>query len=218
MLLNYSLLKGVVTADLEDSIKRTSTHHNFIVCSDSQDYQININIQSSFEPDVKVFPIYNFNNSILECLAEFPDEGLFTLSELPESYRVDYLRSNILQKDDLKKTKPSSWIEISELLDQYIKSEHKIYVLGEFYSDSQNRGTTPYGLKLREVHIHLPPRGIHNIHMNQGTPSITLQSKDNGTYQDGAIFVEKSNDYIDAFFFMFSGQCLTTDKSGNCTT
>lgn len=43
MLKNYSCLKGIVSQDLEDHIKRTMTHHNLIVQANGLDYQVNIN-------------------------------------------------------------------------------------------------------------------------------------------------------------------------------
>ena len=58
-------------------------------------------------------------------------------------------------------------------------------------------------------------QGIHDIHMNQGNPKGPFQ-KDNGIWQDGAIFIElpASGKWI-AVFLAFQTESWTTDNSGN---
>jgi uncharacterized protein YukJ len=67
---------------------------------------------------------------------------------------------------------------------------------------------------LRKLHNVLPPRGIHDIHLNQGTSLTMSQAKINGIYQDGALLIEP-NSACSAFFFMFITQTLDTYSSGD---
>ncbi|WP_341755108.1 DUF2278 family protein [Candidatus Tisiphia endosymbiont of Ptychoptera albimana] len=215
MLKNYSCLKGIVSQDLEDHIKHTMTHHNLIVQANGLDYQVNIDTQSDSIPNVKVYYTDQFSNELLTNLDKLGNEGLFSLDKLPYTSRLDYLRSEILKVADLKNMLPKSWQEISALLDQYLICGTKVCILGASYYDSETRQKMPYGLHLRQTYNHLPPRGIHDIHMNQGASLMMPQSANNGIYQDGAIFVETPNNANKAFFFKFMGQSLVTDDDGN---
>ncbi|WP_284346724.1 DUF2278 family protein [Rickettsia endosymbiont of Oedothorax gibbosus] len=214
MLKNYSCVKGIVLEDLEDRTKHTMTHHNFIVQANKLDYQVNIDIQSDSRANVKLYYVDQLNNNeLLTNLAKLGDEGLFSLDQLTHVSRLDYLRSGIFQIDYLKNTLAQSWQEISSLLDMHIVRGTKICILGESYDDTETRAVVPYGLQLKQQHSQLPPRGIHDIHLNQG--NYNPHSKDNGIYQDGAIFIETPNNSIKAFFFMFDEQSLNTDDSGD---
>ncbi|MCC8482985.1 MAG: YukJ family protein [Rickettsia endosymbiont of Labidopullus appendiculatus] len=214
MLANYSYLKGIVSQDLEDRTKYTMTHHNLIVQANQLYYQVNIDTQSDSRANVKLYYVDQLNNNeLLTNLAKLGNEGLFRLDKLNQAYRLDYFRSGILQIDYLKNSLVKSWQEISSLLDAHIIRGTKICILGESYDDTETRAVVPYGLQLKQQHSQLPPRGIHDIHLNQG--NYNPHSKDNGIYQDGAIFIETPNNSIKAFFFMFDEQSLNTDDSGN---
>ncbi|MFU7502767.1 MAG: DUF2278 family protein [Candidatus Tisiphia sp.] len=202
MLKNYSCLKGIVSQDLEDHIKHTMTHHNLIVQANELDYQVNIDTQSDSISNVKVYYTDQFSNELLTNLNKLGNEGLFSLDKLPYTSRLDYLRSEILKVADLKNMLPKSWQEIS-LLYQYLICGTKVCILGESYYDSETRQEMPYGLHLRQTYNHLPSRGIHDIHMNQGASLMMPQSASNGIYQNGAIFVETPNNANKAFFFKF---------------
>ena len=215
MLRNYSLLRGSLTKDLEDHIKHRETHYNLLVSAGDSQYQVNIDLQSSVVPNVKMVFIANFDHKLLSCLDKLGSEGLFTLNERTTDDRLDYLRSNLVPWQDFKTIQPKSWQEISNLLDQHLKIGAEIYCLGEYYDDQQVRTELPHGLMLQQIYPDMPPRGIHNIHFNQGTPLNMLQSKSNGIYQDGVMFIKANDNSINAFCFMFDCQSLATDSSGN---
>lgn len=57
--------------------------------------------------------------------------------------------------------------------------------------------------------------GIHDIHMNQGNPQGGFR-KDNGIWQDGAIFTYlHATDVWTALFIAFQTESWNTDDSGN---
>ncbi|WP_375327208.1 DUF2278 family protein [Candidatus Tisiphia endosymbiont of Nemotelus uliginosus] len=207
MLYNYSLLKGTIAKDLEDHIKNSRTHYNLIVNADNLEYQVNIDVQSTITPNVKMLFIEEFSNKILISLNKLGEEGLFSLNDFTPDYRLDYLRSNIFPCEDLENIQPKSWQEISNILDQHIKVGRQIYCLGDYYNNQQIREHVPHGLMLQQSYPdYLPPQGIHDTHMNQGVPLTMPQSKSNGIYQDGAIFLKTDNNTMKAFFFVFTSQ------------
>lgn len=58
--------------------------------------------------------------------------------------------------------------------------------------------------------------GIHDVHINQWNPKSKGFEKDNGVYQDGALFFQFSNDEWVALFLKFLTQAINTDnQTGN---
>ena len=58
--------------------------------------------------------------------------------------------------------------------------------------------------------------GIHDVHINQGNPKSGGFEKDNGVYQDGALFFEFSNEEWVALILKFQTQAINTDdQTGN---
>jgi uncharacterized protein YukJ len=60
--------------------------------------------------------------------------------------------------------------------------------------------------------------GIHDIHMNQGNPTPGGFAKDNGVWQDGALFVEMPGSAASTYaavFVAFQTESWNTDSSGN---
>jgi uncharacterized protein YukJ len=55
--------------------------------------------------------------------------------------------------------------------------------------------------------------GVHDAHMSQGTPEGTNHAKDNGIYQDGALFFQVGAAFR-GHFTVFSSQELPTDARG----
>ena len=69
----------------------------------------------------------------------------------------------------------------------------------------------PWGPSARPIeYFHFKPgRGVHDLHMNQGSPP--PHSRDDGVWQDGGLFVRFPDAPAVAFFFAFQSQSLTTD-------
>ncbi|ELA40897.1 uncharacterized protein VICG_02077 [Vittaforma corneae ATCC 50505] len=217
MLHCYAVLKGRVTKDLEDKVRRRMTHHNVIVSANGDEYQFNIDTQSSIVPNVKMLYVEEFSSRILAHLDGL-EEGLSMLGELANDHRLDYLRNDVLRAEDFESIEPKPWKEISDVLDEHIKVGCEIYCLGDYYDDEQSRTHIPHGLVLRQQHEYLPPRGIHDAHMNQGTPLTMPQCRHNGVYQDGAVLIRTADNKMKGLFFVFTSQSLRTDESGNPIT
>jgi uncharacterized protein YukJ len=88
---------------------------------------------------------------------------------------------------------------VDTLLNQTIAAKGTIFAFGSAYSDSGKVD------------------GIHDIHMNQGNPVATF-GKDNGTWQDGALFLyAPATKLWTAIFIAFQTESWTPDSNGNPT-
>ena len=86
---------------------------------------------------------------------------------------------------------------VDTLLNQTIADKGTIFAFGSAYADSGQVD------------------GIHDIHMNQGNPLGTF-GKDNGIWQDGAIFIYlPSTGTWTAIFIAFQTESWNTDSFGN---
>lgn len=216
MLDNYAVLKGRVSKDLEDHVGRTMTHYNLIVGANGVEYQLNIDVQSSLVPNVKMMFVEEFDGKILSFLDKLGDEGLFMLGEYSNDYRLDYLRSGAIRGKEFANIKPRPWEELSNMLDQFFKTGNVVYCLGDYYDDTQHeRLHMPHGLMLRQRYSYLPSRGIHDAHMNQGVPLTMPQCRSNGIYQDGGVLIRADDNKVKGLFFVFTSQILDTDEQGN---
>lgn len=217
MLQNYGVLKAQVQVDKGEftSWKTGMSHYNLITILDDQEqYQVNIDIQSTEAPNVRIVKIDNYSNPIVVQFDSL-NNGFNPLKSQPGTLALDYLRENLFDISLLENATPLSAEAISAELDPYLDNHEYVTVFGTMYSDSDSDRNS-YGHKRYQQNNSLPSQGVHNAHMNQG--SIGEHANDNGIYQDGAVFVKNATDgSFTAFFFAFTQQCFSTDSNGNCT-
>ena len=119
-------------------------------------------------------------------------DGWHTLKSNASSGAMDYARSPILTKA-LKPT----WTNVTgnqagEALVALLKVSTKVYVFGAPYTTG---------------------KGVHDIHCNQGDPPGQFRALD-GIWQDGCVFILKSDKSLSAYLGKFSTQTLNTDGNG----
>ncbi|KKY28410.1 hypothetical protein UCRPC4_g00577 [Phaeomoniella chlamydospora] len=86
--------------------------------------------------------------------------------------------------------------KLEPILQDAIKQKATIYLFGQSYHDSDGSS------------------GIHDIHMNQGSPGY-----DNGVYSDGGFILKFPDGHWEAVFLAFASQQVPTDdKSGDPTS
>ncbi|MDK2125778.1 DUF2278 family protein [Parachitinimonas caeni] len=199
------------------------SHFNLIGSDGNRNYQVNIDSQSSSSPNVMMInttvSAKDMQNIILAPLSPF-SPGFLPLRSQPGSGALDLIRqsefTNVVQA--LAECSPASANQIGSQLSAALTTGAQLLVFGTYYDDEddQYRQSSSYGHSRYQENSSLPPRGMDDVHLNQGTPSSQHQSADNGIYQDGALFILNQDGSANAFFFMFSGQCLQTDNNGNC--
>ena len=119
-------------------------------------------------------------------------DGWHTLKSNAISGAMDYARSPILTKA-LKPT----WTNVTgnqagEALVALLKVSTKVYVFGAPYTTG---------------------KGVHDIHCNQGDPPGQFRAL-GGIWQDGCVFILKSDKSLSAYLGKFSTQTLNTDGNG----
>ncbi|WP_028456232.1 DUF2278 family protein [Chitinilyticum litopenaei] len=201
------------------------SHFNLLGSDGSRSYQVNIDSQSSANPNVLMTSNTVSASDMQQILAAAgnPPAGFTALATQAGSGALDLIRQAQFAPviAAFQSGTPLSADQIGAQLAQALTVGASLVVFGTYYDDSTQDQSEPrwhsYGRQRAQENSQLPPRGMDDVHLNQGTPSSQEQSADNGTYQDGALFVLNADGSATAFYFMFAGQCLQTDDSGNCS-
>lgn len=214
---DYGVLKCHAIAgkmELDDD-----TPHYQVHAKDGKfNYRLAINVRSVQQPyDLLYLIDSNFEHYITEKLKKLD----FGFNKIEVSQRqaggiaLDYIRGNLFKVNKMKAlpyTVPGENNDLNEFIDSYIQraieTKADIYVFGEPWGP-EDKPDKIFGFQ--------PGRGVHDIHMNQGSSG--RFTKDNGVYQDGALLIHyksSSQEYWVAAFFAFQSQSFhTDDKTGN---
>lgn len=202
---NYSVLRGDPVAG--KVAQGSSPHYLITVQAAGQAFTVAVNIQSTDGSEVLYAIKPGFTPPDANGLGALP-QGITALATSPGGPALDYIREQVngapmIQRSEMTLLAPtgngkSLSDAVVALLNQAIADANgEIFAFGSAFADS---GVTD---------------GIHNIHMNQGNPRGQFE-KDNGTWQDGALFVHlpAQNDWT-AVFLAFQTESWQTDDSGN---
>jgi hypothetical protein len=146
--------------------------------------------------------------SLFAPILALPD-GWNPLLRNATSGAIDYARSPILQRplgclavfyailNAIFKTNTQTWTNVTgneagDALVAMVTGSAKVFAFGVPY-------TTGYG--------------VHDVHCNQGDPPGPFRALD-GIWQDGGVFVKKSDGTLSAYLGKFSTQSLNTDNNG----
>lgn len=213
----YGVLKGSVVETQGGDGERP--HYNIHVKALDKHYRVAINIQSQgdkYPAELLYYMDQHFQHPITKKLTTL-SHGYHELVREPHGFALDYLRGKLFQIRDLRAipaTKPGDHNDLNDLMTHYMERAAKeknidFYVFGEPFDHEKGRDDY-FGFR--------PKRGMHNIHMNQGNRGRDGWVKDDGVWQDGALFLHLTDDdqWI-AFFLAFQSQCFETDdKTGHC--
>ncbi|WP_348946413.1 DUF2278 family protein [Chitinibacter sp. FCG-7] len=196
------------------------SHFNLLGSDGQKSYQINIDLQSSSNPNVVLYNATIASSDMQNILnaAGGSNPGFQALSSQPGTGALDLLRQSLFAPvvSAWQSSTASSADQIGSQLSAALSVGASLVVFGTYYDDNDNSNESRYGRDRAQTNSQLPPRGMDDVHLNQGTPDSQEQCRDNGIYQDGALFILNSDGSANAFFFMFAGQCLQTDSNGNC--
>lgn len=211
---DYGVLKGrIVGAVMErDS---GAPHYQIHVEAAGTEFRVAVNIRSRNHdnPELLFYVAENYQHVITDGLADLKP-GFHFLDNRPESFALDYIRGNLLDRQKmavLPHDLPGDENDLNEKMDMYVRR-----ALGNreafFYAFGSR-----WGPEEQPDHIfHFAPgNGVHNVHMNQGNPP-GGHDEDNGVYQDGALFLHfpERNRWV-AMFLAFQSQCWhTRDRNG----
>jgi len=199
---NYSVLKGDPQAG---TVSGKNPHFRIPVNTFSGMFTIDVNVESTDGSEVLYLIHQNFTPPDAEALGAL-STGVTGLEREPGGLALDYVREMVngaplvahSQMSLLPIGGATMENQVATILNQAIKDDNSaIYAFGSSYADPNGQ------------------QGIHDVHMNQGNPKGPFQ-KDNGVWQDGAVFVElPASDKWIAIFLAFQTESWTTDDSGN---
>lgn len=215
----YGILKCRVVDSKMEREDKQSPHYQVHVKDDQYNYRLAINVKSVKKPvDLLYFLNANFKHPITDELIKL-DFGFHKIEKSEQKaggIALDYIRYNLFDVREMKPLPPdvdgddNELNDLNDLIDLYIQQALKskdavIYAFGE-----------PWGLEHEEAQSDKifgfkPGRGVHNIHMNQGSSGSF--AKENGVYQDGALLIHfpSLNQWV-AAFFAFQSQSFHTDN------
>lgn len=211
-LTTYGVLKGTVLGHLRNA---DDDHYQILVRADKTLHRIASNVKSSAPkaPSTVLFlSTASLPHSLTDALKAL-SPGYRKLPSRPGGVALDYLRSGFVKTGSMKPVppdEPGSDNDLKDALEAAVLRAMReegsvIYTLGAKWGPEKGKPDRYFKF--------VPGSGIHDIHMNQGNSG--KYKKDNGIYQDGALFIEYAKDKWRAFFFAFQSQSFRTDDKGN---
>ena len=211
-LTTYEVLKGSVVGHLRNA---DDDHYQILVRADKTLHRIASNVKSSAPkaPSTVLFlSTTSLPRPLTEALKALPT-GYRKLPSKPGGVALDYVRSGVVRTKSMKPVppdQPGADNDLKDLLEAAVLKAMKeegsvLYALGAKWGPEKGKPDQYFKFT--------PGNGIHDIHMNQGNSG--KYKKDNGVYQDGALFIEYPQDRWRAFFFAFQSQSFDTDDKGN---
>ena len=201
----YAVLVGTVERIFRDT--DDTPHLLFRIQSNGNSWRASINVQSSFNVSVDPTPgvpqnnllVYvddNWQHPITDILERKNYQpGLHFVERTANSGALDYIRANLFDPTQLiilpaeqAGANNDLFERLEAILEEARERDATVYAFGE-----------PFG----------NGRGIHNIHMNQGSVIERFQATD-GVWQDGGLLVQFVDRWV-AVFTAFQSQCWHTD-------
>lgn len=214
---NYGVLKA---KPMKTRLGSQKSPHFQILVKDNLGtlYRIAINIESQGYPSNVLYIVNPSLKLAQDKLAKFSALP-FGFTPLPqvsggESVRgLDYIRGDWFDPADMVALPPDVKgpnNDLNDMIQSYLKQavhdQATIYAFGDAWGPEKHKRDEYFGF--------IPGCGIHDIHMNQGNAG--RWEKDNGTYQDGGLFIHfKDTGQWIGLFLAFQSQSWCTDENGN---
>lgn len=208
---NYQVVIGEpIDWTLDDD---SSPHVEVLLDVAGAKYRAAINVRSQVPPHTLLFKrSHPFEHAITEQLSHL-GPGVHNLkgSELA----LDYVRDGMVRESEMAELPYRSDGIDNDLLEKLQPVvEDAIAAPGtQFYLFGETWG--PESAPDRYFHF-TPGRGVHDIHMNQGSTGRFRST--NGTHQDGALLIRHPDQSWTAIFLAFASQSWITDEQGHPAT
>ncbi|MGH9280576.1 MAG: DUF2278 family protein [Acidimicrobiales bacterium] len=210
---NYGVLKGKALAGKLAGKGGKKPHFQIHIRAVEVEHRIAVNVVSDQAPSELLFLLVpDFAHPLLARLPELA-EGFTPIPSEPAGLAVDFVRDTLFQPTDMKAlpyNAPGTGDDLGEIFSLYV--QRAVERGADLYAFGSRWG--PEDAKPDEYFGFAPGNGIHDIHFNQGSPP--PHEKDNGVWQDGALFVNFPADgsWL-GFFLAFQSQFAHTDEHGN---
>ena len=194
---NYGVVKGKPLRQgvFRPADPRNQPHLHILVDAGDKEYDVTVDVFSQEKSEVRFHVAPNFTPRQAEALLGLAAGATSIGSGDANGIGLDYIRQHLVSEDDLTLL-PFDPLHLendlhnglADLVEQAIEvgDGAELYAFGSLFDDSRGgRGPNPFNID--------PVLGVHNIHMNQGNPPDN-HFEDNGTYQDGGLFVHFTGD------------------------
>ncbi len=209
----YGVLKGTALGHLRDA---SDDHYQILIKAGNTLNRIAVNVESAAKDasSIVLFQTITAVPADLKTGLRALKPGYKKLTSKAGGVAQDYVRGGIVKPSKMKPVPPDAPGVDNDLKDKLedailkAMSEPRsmIYAFGEKWGPET---------KADQYFKFKPGNGIHDIHMNQGNSG--RWKRDNGVFQDGALYIEYPGDKWRAFFFAFQSQTFDTDDEGNPT-
>jgi uncharacterized protein YukJ len=201
---DYGFWKAKPVSYKVDGPSDQTPHINLIFKDNDNDkLKAAINVKSQANPSELVYWFdRNFSHPLTRALENRPYGFQWMESRDPsaQSLALDYIRTrNLLQIQDGRllpydEDGPDNDIldQLQPILDDAISQQADIYLYGSRFNTGD---------------------GIHDVHMNQGSPGRRFR-RDNGVNTDGGILFRFPDGHWEAVFLAFASQQVPTDDNG----
>jgi uncharacterized protein YukJ len=210
---NYSVLKGTPVGP--GSVSGSDPHYRFLLSAGDGNPAIGVDVNVQSTDGSEILYLINSNYTPADAAAlDALAPGLNGLTADLQSLRLDYVRGG----PDGSPLVNRSQMQLLALSDSDSKGD-SLGPLNDAVADLLNKALAdPNGRIYAFGSAYADPggdTGIHDIHMNQGNPPGRFET-DNGTFQDGAIFIElPAQQTWSALFIAFQTESWETDDQGN---
>ena len=208
---NYGVLKGRVLRGIPEHRLHTP-HYEILVDADGTRFRVAVDTRSMerTRPDLLFFCDEDFRHPLTDGLRGLA-EGFHPLDG---GAGLDYVRGGIVTRGQMRPLAmdlPGRDNDLNETVGKWVDHVREdrraaVYVFGGRWGPEPRRRDAIFGF--------LPGNGLHDVHMNQGSPP-GRHDHDNGAGQDGALFFHlEAEDRWIALFLAFQSQSWNTDAHG----
>lgn len=202
----YGVLKGRPVA--RRLATEQSPHYHIRIDDGDRDHRVAVNVRGSSLPSAVEYLVdTHFDHLLTERLAALSPG----LSPIAAGQGLDYVRHGLFDRSHMRALPallPGPDNDLNEKIDAIVGRAigdpgAMLYAFGE-----------PFGPDPAADHVFgfAPSRGMHDVHMNQGSPEGRFRG-DNGVGQDGALMVAFPGGRWSALFLKFQSQAWHTDDA-----
>ena len=208
MSVRYGVLRGKPAQILNHRPDDPAPHIEVLIEAPPGPWRLAINVRSDDSTHLRFHTEETFKHSILDALPGLP-LGLTRPAREDRFLRLDYVRGRLFDSSAMR-TADAGSIGDPDALDALLSAAlarvrdtegAELFAFGNPWGPEPDKPDKYFGF--------LPGRGMHDIHMNQGSPA--PHDRDDGVWQDGGLILRFPGGGATAFFFAFQSQSWTTD-------
>jgi uncharacterized protein YukJ len=208
MPIRYGVLRGKPTQLLHHKPGDPAPHLEVLIGEPDGPWRLAVNVRSDDQTNLLFHAEQNFKHPILSNLSPLP-AGLTRPPRDDRHLRLDYVRGDLFDTGAMR-TADAGCIGDPDALDTLLSAAlervqetdgAELFAFGNPWGPEPDKPDQYFDFE--------PGRGIHDIHMNQGSPP--PHDRDDGIWQDGGLILRFPGGAASAFFFAFQSQTWTTD-------